>query len=52
MLGALGASLLRNLLAGKGGDGGDAGDGIIRAGERATAASQEERGTIRVGQNF
>ena len=52
MLGALGASLLGNLLAGKGGDGGDAGAGVIRAGERATATSEEERGTIRVGQNF
>ena len=42
LLGTLDASFLLNLLTGK---------GTIRAGERATATS-EERGTIRASKNF
>ena len=47
LLGTLGASLLGNILAGKGID--KKGKGIIRAGEGATMSTRQGQGVVRAG---
>ena len=47
LLGTLGASLLGNILAGKGID--KKGKGIIRAGEGATVSTRQGQGIVRAG---